>query len=179
QALFQFSLSEPGEIEVFIDLEKMSADEKISFTDISSGEIVFEIPHTEKNKILTPAFDPAKTYFVWTGPGNHSLQSVFTIRNIYVDGPQNNRDRAIGFGTAYPCHPNAACKQDSMFKLISNSAVRIRMVMDEGIGWCSGSFINNTRNDKSPLILTAYHCTFEYTPQYDMWRFDLQYKSDS
>jgi hypothetical protein len=35
------------------------------------------------------------------------------------------------------------------------------------------------RNDKSPLILTAYHCTFEYTPQYDLWRFDLQYKSDA
>ena len=51
--------------------------------------------------------------------------------------------------------------------------------MDEGIGWCSGSFVNNTRNDKSPLLLTAYHCQFNFTPQYDMWRFDLQYKSDS
>jgi hypothetical protein len=178
-SIFQFSLNEPGEIEALVQVEKLSPGEKIIFTDIRTGETIFELPHLDNNKVLTPGFDPAKTYLVWTGPANQPLQSVFTIRNIYVDHQQSNRDRAIGFGTAYPCHPNAACKQDSMLKLISNSAVRIRMVMDEGIGWCSGSFINNTRNDKSPFILTAYHCTFEYTPQYDLWRFDLQYKSDS
>ena len=49
--------------------------------------------------------------------------------------------------------------------------------MEEGIGWCSGSFVNNTRNDKTPYVLSAHHCQFDYTPIYDMWRFDFQYLS--
>ena len=32
------------------------------------------------------------------------------------------RTRGIGFGTALPCHPNTACKQDSIIELIANSA---------------------------------------------------------
>ena len=83
----------------------------------------------------------------------------------------------IGFGTSFPCHPNAACKEDSILQLISNSTVRMRLVMEEGIGWCSGSFVNNTRNDKTPYVLSAHHCQYDYTPIYEMWRFDFQYLS--
>jgi len=176
---FQFSLNQSGEIEVLLNIQELSPGEKLSLLDIKTGEVLFNVTQVNHPKILTPAFDPRTTYLIWSRQRNHSYQSIFTIENLYLHDPDQGRDRAIGFGTALSCHPNAACKQDSLLKLISNSAVRIRMVMEEGIGWCSGSFVNNTRNDKSPLVLTAYHCTFQYTPHYDLWRFDLQYKSDS
>ena len=176
---FRFSLKESANIEILLNIQVLVPGEKISFIDAKTGQIIYDVTETNQQKILTPVFDPQTTYLVWSHEPEQSYKSIFTIEYIYVHDAATSRDRGIGFGTAEPCHPNAACKQDSLLKLISKSEVRIRMVMDEGIGWCSGTFVNNTRNDKTPYILTAFHCTFEYTPQYDLWRFDLLYKSDS
>lgn len=178
-ASYQFSFTNTGEIEILLDIQELSSGEKLSLIDSETGLVIFDVPHVSHKKILTPVFDPQRTFLKWSSEGNSLSQSHFTIPFVYVHDTKPERGRAIGFGTALNCFPNAACKTDSLLKLISNSAVRIRMVMDEGIGWCTGSFVNTTRNDKLPLVLTAYHCTFEYTPQYDLWRFDLQYKSDS
>ncbi|MEO5906898.1 MAG: hypothetical protein ABIQ11_09240, partial [Saprospiraceae bacterium] len=169
-----FDIGNSGQIEVLFTFELRVPGEEIILKDKLSGEILLSLSASDQPKILTPEFDPAQTELLWKGD-----KSVFEISTVYVHEQQSGRNRGIGFGTALTCHPNAACKEDSMMRLISNSAVRIRMVNEEGIGWCSGSFVNNTLNDKSPLVLTANHCTFEYTPIYDLWRFDLQYKSDS
>ncbi|MEO6132780.1 MAG: carboxypeptidase regulatory-like domain-containing protein [Saprospiraceae bacterium] len=176
---FQFEFNQPMVIEVLVDAEEIATSERLYLRNIKTHEILFEIPHISHHQVLTPAFDPASTYIEWMGGENAAYKSIFTIETMYVYGPAASRSRSIGFNTALACFPNAACKQDSILRLISNAAVRIRMVMDEGIGWCSGSFVNNTRNDRSPMVLTAYHCTFNFTPNYELWRFDLQYKSDS
>ncbi|MBK9981217.1 MAG: carboxypeptidase regulatory-like domain-containing protein [Saprospiraceae bacterium] len=176
---FQFSINQQCDIELLLNIDEISPSEKIFLKDYATDEIIFEVPHLNHHQFLTPAFDPRSTYLVWSGDNNQRHESKFSIDNIYVHKPEEGRDRGIGFGTSLSCFPNAACKQDSILQLISNTTVRIRMVMNEGIGWCSGSFVNTTRNDRSPLILSAYHCTFQYTPKYDLWRFDLQYKSDS
>ncbi|MEP6646161.1 MAG: carboxypeptidase regulatory-like domain-containing protein [Saprospiraceae bacterium] len=178
-AKYQFEFNHQERIEILFHIDQIAAGEKIFLRDINSGEIIFEVPRFMYPEILSPVFDPSTTYLDWSSAENPSHKSQFTIKGIYVHGTSDERSRAIGFNTALPCHPNAACKQDSLLQLISNTTVRIRMVMDEGIGWCSGSFINNTRNDRSPLVLTAYHCQFNFTPNYELWRFDLQYKSDS
>ncbi|HZV68148.1 MAG TPA: carboxypeptidase regulatory-like domain-containing protein [Saprospiraceae bacterium] len=176
---FQFALHQQSEIEILFNVESISAGEKLFLKNNKTGVIIFEIPRLSHQQVLTPSFDPDQVYLEWSGQNHKVYKSLFSIENVYVHNPAGSRGRAIGFGTALPCHPNAACKQDSLLKILSNTAVRIRMVMEEGIGWCSGSFMNNTRNDRAPFILTAYHCTFEYTPKYNLWRFDLDYKSDS
>ncbi len=173
-AKYVLDLPHTGHVEVLFEIENLVPGEEILLKDKLSGTIIFSITTSDQRRTLSPDFDPSTTELTWAGD-----KSVFVISTIYVHEQSSGDNRGIGFGTALPCHPNAACKQDSIMKLISNSAVRIRMVNEEGIGWCSGSFVNNTRNDKSPLVLTANHCTFGYTPVYDMWRFDLQFKSDS
>ncbi len=176
---FQFVIHQESTIEVLLSIDEIAPSEKLYLKDSKTDEIIFEIPQVNHHQVLTPAFDPRSTYLEWTIGSGNRYESIFSIENIFVHHPDEERGRGIGFGTSLSCFPNAACKQDSILKLISNTTVRIRMVMNEGIGWCSGSFINTTRNDRSPLILSAYHCTFQYTPKYDLWRFDLQYKSDS
>ncbi len=177
---FSFALQSETNIEILLEIESIAIGESLLFRNKISGEILYSTLTSNHLKTLLPEFNPATTEFVWNTEVPGLYQSKFSFKTFYLHEILNVRGGpTIGFGTALSCHPNAACKQDSIFKLISNSAVRIRMVMDEGIGWCTGSFINNARNDKSPFILTAYHCTFEFTPQYDLWRFDLEYKSDS
>ncbi|HEX5111657.1 MAG TPA: carboxypeptidase regulatory-like domain-containing protein [Saprospiraceae bacterium] len=173
----QLTFDHPCKIECLIKVNTIASSESIYLYDKNTGDLIFDFKSTGKSSFLTPSFNPETTSIIWRTRGGGAAQSDFSIENIYFDPTDSRGDRDIGFGTALACHPNAACKTDSLSKLISNSDVRIRLVMEEGIGWCTGTMINNTRNDKSPLLLTAYHCTFNFTPHYDMWRFDFQYTS--
>jgi hypothetical protein len=53
------------------------------------------------------------------------------------------------------------------------------MVLNVGLGWCTGGIVNNTAVDGKPYILSAYHCLADFTPDLDLWRFDFNYESDS
>jgi hypothetical protein len=176
-SVFNLTFDHPCMIECLVHVNASDPTESIYLYDKKTGGWIADLKPIGKSSFLTPSFDPETTEIIWKSAEGVSQRSDITIENIYYNPIQRSRDRAIGFGTAMPCHPNAACKTDSLSKLISNSDVRIKLVMQEGIGWCSGSLINTTRNDKTPFLLTAYHCTFDYTPLYDMWRFDFQYAS--
>ena len=175
---YSFLLPEKGNVEVLIKVTNIGPGEELFLYDEAKRTTICDFSLQTKEVFLTPPFDPSTTKLIWNSPETGLYKSDFVIENIYLEPVPAGRQMDIGFGTAFPCHPNAACKQDSLSRLISNSTVRIRLVMEEGIGWCSGSFINTTRNDKTPYLLTAFHCQYEYTPLYDMWRFDFDYKSE-
>lgn len=173
----QLTFDQPCMIECLVKVNASIPSESIYLYDKNTGALIADLKPAGKTSFLTPSFNPETTSIVCRTRNGGAPMSDITIENIYYDPRIESRGRGIGFGTALACHPNAACKTDSLSKLISNSDVRIRLVMEEGIGWCSGSMINTTRNDKDPYLLTAYHCTFNFTPHYDMWRFDFQYTS--
>ena len=83
-----------------------------------------------------------------------------------------------GFGDALPCHVNINCTEGDDWQEHKRGVVRYLRVFDEGTGWCSGSLINNTNEDETPYILSAYHCIAGFTPQLDVWRFDFNYETD-
>ncbi|MFV0538413.1 MAG: trypsin-like peptidase domain-containing protein [Dysgonomonas sp.] len=67
-----------------------------------------------------------------------------------------------GFGTAASCMINVNCTQGVQWQTQKKGVVRLRIRKttdgeNEGSG-CTGTLINNTNNDKTPYILTAYHC---------------------
>lgn len=82
-----------------------------------------------------------------------------------------------GFGTANACHENINCDLGLAFQKEKRGIVRVIVVVEEGIGICSGNLLNNTRKDGTPYILTGFHCMDGYTPLYDMWRFDFNYET--
>ncbi|HUR30032.1 MAG TPA: hypothetical protein VMZ69_01300, partial [Saprospiraceae bacterium] len=179
-SVYSFILPEKNDAEILLEIQDMAADEVLTLIDAGTGRTIFTSVNQQKKKYLLPALNPDNIRLEWRNNIDTNYTSRFSISRIFIhQSPIDRGGPTIGFNTALPCIPNAACKQDSILQLISKSTVRIRMVMEEGIGWCSGSFINNTRNDKTPYILSAYHCTFNYTPYYDLWRFDIEYKADS
>ncbi len=177
-----FDFEDDATIELLIDDMHFASDpstsgEMLVLFDFKAGKIFYDFAMQGKKRALSPPFDPKTVGLVWRRTHTLSYEATFSISKIYYQKTPDARTRGIGFNTALPCHPNAACRQDSIGQLISNSAVRMRMVMEEGIGWCTGAFVNTTRNDKTPYLLSAYHCQYDYTPLYDMWRFDFKYKS--
>ncbi|MCB9080177.1 MAG: carboxypeptidase regulatory-like domain-containing protein [Lewinellaceae bacterium] len=84
----------------------------------------------------------------------------------------------LGFGSSEPCHTNINCAEGQSYQTQKRAACRILLVVEEGTGYCSGTLANNTRNDGTPLLLTAFHCQDGYTPLYDFWRFDFNYEAE-
>ena len=99
------------------------------------------------------------------------------ITRAYIAPMPEYVQRDLGFGASYVCHPNAPCPENEPWRDEVRSSVRIRMALEEGIGWCSGTLLNNTALDGKPYILSAEHCLALNTPFWDLWRFDFNYVS--
>ena len=89
-------------------------------------------------------------------PKEVSNESIISISNViygYRNLPDENNRR--GFGDA-PCSVNINCSPEGDdWQEVKTSVAKI--LMNGYI--CSGSLINNTRNDGTPYFLTACHCT--------------------
>ena len=67
-----------------------------------------------------------------------------------------------GFGESASCMININCVQGVEWQAQKKGVVRLRIrKISDGVNngsACTGTLINNTNNDKTPYILTAYHC---------------------
>ena len=77
-------------------------------------------------------------------------------RNAFGSGRYGEKGR---LGTAEGrCHINVACPEGDDWRDQINGVVNIEITTRDGIYSCSGSMINNTRNDNTQYLLTANHC---------------------
>ncbi len=115
----------------------------------------------------------------WNGP-------LDKVDDIISNGPihrvyrnlEGHSFRSTGFGAALDCHFNINCPEGEDFNQLADAANRIMVVVEEGIGFCSGALINNTAADFTPYVLSAFHCMANFTPLYHLWRFDFFYASE-
>jgi hypothetical protein len=56
------------------------------------------------------------------------------------------------------CNVNVNCSEGDNWRKQQRSVCRIAVKFSSGTGWCSGTLINNTAQDKSPYIISAAHC---------------------
>ena len=99
---------------------------------------------------------------------DQSIESAAAEKSVLLD---------LGFGTSSDCHVNVNCPDGADYQQEKQGICRIMMTVEEGIAWCSGTLINNIRNDETPYVLSAFHCTDGYTPMHDLWRFDFNYEA--
>ncbi len=137
-------------------------------------------------KFLTGMIDGETAILEYYEPFYVKGQGIVDISRIYYAyepdfiRPADNDEFSVhsGFGDALPCHVNINCSEGDNWQEHKRGVVRYLRVFDQGMGWCSGSLINNTNQDETPYILSAYHCIAGYTPQLDVWRFDFNYETD-
>lgn len=126
---------------------------------------------------------PIKGSFIVEYNAPHYVQEIpFNIEQIYT-GTDNYGAMELGYGTSFDCMINVNCDEGRPFENEKNGVVRIRMVGEEGVAFCTGTLLNNTAEDQTPYVLTAYHCErpggITFTPLYDMWSFDFSYEGNS
>ena len=123
------------------------------------------------SKVILEYFEPKNV----EGQGNFDL---FRIQRLYKDYlPLTNSTKERAFGDAWECQVNVNCDTSGDFDDVERSVARILMTMEEGLVFCTGALMNNTAQDMTPYLLTAFHCASEFTPLYEFYRFDFNFTS--
>jgi lysyl endopeptidase len=102
----------------------------------------------------------------------HINEVGYFYRNVYA--PKNAKD----FGDSDNCEVNVNCSEGTNWANQKRGVARILVKAGNQFGWCTGSLINNTNVDCSPLFLTADHCA-EGTSASDLnqWVFYFNYQA--
>lgn len=84
----------------------------------------------------------------------------------------------IGFGDAGSCEVHINCVEGEFWQRQKKGVARVLVKQGNTTFWCTGSLINNTRNDGEPLFLTANHCGENAdSTDYSEWSFDFNYEA--
>lgn len=87
----------------------------------------------------------------------------------------------FGFSVAKSCHQNVICqpRYDEYCNEI-RSVIKLRRLREgeQSFFSCSGTLLNNTREDFDPLILTAEHCT-RFPRDMNLWEIYFNFQSQT
>ncbi|MBN2682096.1 MAG: PKD domain-containing protein [Bacteroidales bacterium] len=143
------------------------------FTDFNNRDdrsFVHEI--VQGDEITLEYYQPAG---VDEMPSLNIEQIGYTYRSSHLDAYKDVKD----FGGSDNCQVNANCSPEGdNWQNQKRGAVRILLTVGTGMGWCSGSVINNTNEDCTPYILTADHCGNGATvANLNQWIFYFNYEA--
>lgn len=87
----------------------------------------------------------------------HGYKDIFrSISGIYDDMAESMKGR---LGNAEgDCHFDVVCSEGDDWRQQIRSVVAINILGNWGSYMCTGALINNTRQDRTPYVLSAYHC---------------------
>jgi len=144
---------------------------------------------TNENNKKSGKFSTATTYgesvyLEYHQPPNVVNAARISINKVLQKLANGRSSGEFGFGASEDCHININCEQGDDYQDFKRGVVRIMLVLQDGndifAGFCSGSLINNTAQDQTPYLLTAFHCIVDgFTPLYDQWQFSFGYEAIS
>lgn len=128
--------------------------------------------HTVIGAFTKASIQPNGTFFTQAIPGEvcymeyrypiDSSAGTFQLAYVvqgYKDMYGDNFGAKAHIGYAQgDCHIDVACPDGDDWRDQIRSVVEIYTVTTNGGYLCSGALINNTANDKTPYVLSAYHC---------------------
>lgn len=114
---------------------------------------------TEKNNIpegvfsttLLPGSEIVIEYFE---PKEVRNQGVIHLTTV-VHGYKDFFFKAGPYGSSGSCHFNINCNEGNNFQGVKRA---VALILNGSYAHCTGTLINNTKNDGTPYFLTAQHC---------------------
>jgi lysyl endopeptidase len=172
---------------------------KISSTDAQGIALAldnFDLPKGARLYMLTPdgkerlgAYDDANNnenhqFFIGILKGSEAIieymepksapkSKPFRINTVYHAYQMSASD----FGDSQTCNININCTQGAVYQNEKRGVLRILVNTAEGLFWCTGSLVNNTKVDGKPYLLTAFHCVDSKTPNYNLFNFYFNFEA--
>ena len=158
-----FWLPEKAELYVFSKNQEMSIGPYLHSHNNSDGS--FGMPLIKSDHIIIEYYEPPNI----KDEPKININKVF---HAYVDilGFYENNDTR-------DCGDNVSCSSANAYEDEANSVI----FLDMGQYICSAALINNTSQDLTPYVLTAYHCIEGLTSigQYNNFTFYFNHESSS
>ena len=96
----------------------------------------------------------------------------------YVYRGVNSFFNKTGFGDSGPCEVNVNCPEGNNWQDQKKGVAKILLKNGSSLSLCSGSLINNVRQNNQPYFLTANHCGMTANASdYNQWIFYFNYES--
>jgi hypothetical protein len=117
----------------------------------------------------------------YNAPDGTALPELHISEMAYAyRGVRDFSNLKTGFGVSGPCEVNVNCEEGQSWIQQKRGITRIQIKRTGQIDvWCTGTLINNVRNDGTPYILTADHCG-RYSSDTDIsqWIFYFNYEAN-
>ncbi|WP_428658174.1 3-coathanger stack domain-containing protein [Runella sp.] len=151
------------QLNVSFDKFKLPPGGKLFIYDLKKRNISEEINHTYNNvtnTFVSPFIYGESIIIEYYHIGNTKLPD-FHINNIGYDFTNNALVKTISVDPA-SCQLNISCPQNGNFSILKNAVFKYAGKY-QGSGnnlynICTGTLINNTKQDGRPLFLSANHC---------------------
>ena len=83
-----------------------------------------------------------------------------------------------GFGGADSCEVPINCPEGANYQKQKRGVARVLLLSQGTLYWCSGTLVNDTKNDATPYFLTANHCGPDASSNdYLQWVFYFNFES--
>ncbi len=136
--------------------------------------IHYALTAKDNGEFLTSEIVKGNSIIIELNRVSEKKQLPFIISEIGVISDENRRD----FGGAGDCEVPVNCSEGEAYKKQKNGISRILVKEGSGLFWCTGSLINNTKNNGKEYLLTANHCGQNATvTDYYKWLFYFNYES--
>lgn len=165
-------------MELLLENVEVPAGARLHVLDLNGhalhGYVGMDLP-ADVHTYSTPLVGGDHWILEYREPEEAHVPGRFTIAGV----GHAYRDVEVGIAREGTCHVNASChpESDGWDGPIA-ATVRISVVTPQGNGWCTGTLMNNVRQDCAPYILTAWHCgrtsTAQQFNQYKFY-FNFQY----
>lgn len=100
----------------------------------------------------------------------------FIIAEIGVTTTLPNRT-GRDYGDSGSCEVAVNCSEGENWRFQKDGVARVLVKEGTRLFWCTGTLVNNTRNDGTPYLITANHCGKNATTyDYGGWIFDFNYE---
>jgi hypothetical protein len=175
-----FSVPNANGLALFADQLNLPAGGRLTLENQHGTQGPFtQADASSKNRLFTD-FLPGETVTLsYRGPLPETTPfHLWRLDHVYRPDRWKNPFEK-GFGDANNCHINANCTAGDGWDDEKSGTARINLVVEEGVGFCSGNLINNTARDGRPYLLTGFHCMDGFTPIYDLWAIDFDYTSQN
>ncbi|HSV87626.1 MAG TPA: T9SS type A sorting domain-containing protein [Bacteroidales bacterium] len=146
----------------------------------------FDKSHNVPSGILTTPVAPGDSLIIeFHSPNGVSQQTapstghlrLKSIIHIVFGGGIEHQNVLKGLGDAGTCNVNINCPEGQNWRSQQRGVARILLLAGGRWFYCSGTLINNTRNDGAMLFLTANHCGENATvAEMQQWQFYFNFE---
>lgn len=162
-------------INIYFNNLNLLPDDKLYMYNNSRDKLLGAFTNFNNGQFMCTDFIPGSRIIIELNSPTLYEQLPFSIREI---GILYEKCGYRDFGNAGNCEVHINCDEGKNWQFEKDGVARILVKQNSSTFWCTGSLINNTKNDGKPLFLTANHCgEYADADDYAQWLFYFNYES--